>query len=126
MTLKSIPKYLLLFALVYPVALVIRIAFDTYAGDMVFFDRWLYDSKTRLAQDMLADWVNASLLVVPVMLISYTLQWVGARIGRVFILLCALAAAFVPFVVSEIPQLLGVVIAFALAAPLLAGKGAAR
>lgn len=126
MTLKSITRYLLMFVSVYPAALLICVGFDTYAGDMMFFDRWLYDSKTRLAQDMLADWVNSSLLVAPVMLVSYTLRRVSVRIGGAFVLLCAFAAAFVPFAVSEVPQLLGVVIAVALAAPLLSAKGAAR
>ncbi len=116
---RSLIKWLLLMLPVYPLALALALAIDAAFGELRFVDLLLYDSRGRLLMTVVRDWYGAAL-------ISFALAQLFPRGARIPMLLLALAVLAATMLSSQIPQMLGLVIACSLAVPLLSGRRGAR
>jgi hypothetical protein len=116
---RTLLKLFIFFLLVYPAALVIVVVIDSVTGDQIFINQLSYESKRQLLKIILADWLAASLWVVPLMIFSYGLTAYMKKITGTLIIISVIAFITLSFVINQLPQMFGLIIAISLAGPLM-------
>ena len=116
---QMLTKYGFLLILVYPLALTSAIAIDAAVGELRFVDLLLYDSRRRLLTTVLQDWGQAAFCILPLTLIGFALIRSFPRGGALFLLASSLGVLVATLLLSRVPLMLGLVLVFSLAVPLL-------
>ncbi len=119
---RSLLRWLLLLLLVYPLALGTALAIDAAFGELRFADLLLYDSRRRLLMTVILDGCQAALWSVPLTLAGFALVQLFPRGARLPLLSLALVVLAATILWPQIPQMLGLVVAYSLAVPLLSGR----
>ena len=125
MAMKILTNWMLLFLLVYPAALITCYAIDSYTGEMLLVDQVFYGSKRNLLEIIVIDWYRSSLWVIPLMLAAFALKLLLPRslINLIVLILIGLLCLLAYY--EMLPQMLGLVMGYAMLMSLLMRKGVA-
>jgi len=123
---KLLTNWMILFLLVYPTALITCYAIDSYTGEMLLVDHVFYGSKRHLIEIIAIDWYQSSLWVIPLMFAAFALKLLLPKSLTNLIVLILIGLVFLLAYYELLPQMLGLVLGYALLMSLLMRKGVAR
>jgi hypothetical protein len=108
-------------ASVYPLALSLSAAFDTWFGPGAFWDEVSYGSRWRLFMQLLQDWLSSAIWWLPVSLLVLTCVSTRWARGCVFFSIgIGLIVLSVALAIEAVPIFLAATIGFAFIMPALA------
>ena len=99
--------------LIYPAALLSQLLLDAYYGDGEFIRLFMYESKRRLLEVVIADWAKSFILVAPTyLIILFLVKKIVSPLLSIILLLLSAAFIMLPQLFDIIPTMIAFIFSY--------------